>query len=87
MVELADANVLIDLLKAEAFHLVGDLVRHELAEVYLPRIVYIGLLSLSVVFSVGITLFRIDGCDNSETHRNVSAEGGGQTSRFRFLLS
>lgn len=40
------------------------------------KIMKIGLLSLSVVFSVGITLFRIDGCDNSETHRNVSAEGG-----------
>ena len=40
------------------------------------KIMKIGLLSLSVVFSVSITLFHIDGCDNSETHRDVSAEGG-----------
>ena len=37
---LADANVLIDLLNANALGLVGDLIRHDLAAVYLPRIVY-----------------------------------------------
>ena len=37
---LADANVLIDLLNAGALSLVGDLIRHDLATVHLPRIVY-----------------------------------------------
>ena len=34
---LADANVLIDLLNANALGLVGDLIRHDLAAVYLPQ--------------------------------------------------
>lgn len=37
---MADANVLIDLLNADALGLVGDLIRHDLATVHLPRIVY-----------------------------------------------
>lgn len=60
---LADANVLIDLLKAEALHLVGDLVRYELAEVYLPRIVYdevSEIISETQIAEMGVVILPVE---------------------------
>ncbi len=60
---LADANVLIDLLNANALGLVGDLIRHDLATVYLPRIVYdevTTVISESQIADLGITILPVE---------------------------
>ena len=60
---LADANVLIDLLNANALGLVGDLVRHDLATVYLPRIVYdevSAVITESQIANLGITILPVE---------------------------
>lgn len=60
---LADANVLIDLLHADALSLVGDLVRNDIATVYLPRIVYdevSTVISESQIADLGITILPVE---------------------------
>ena len=60
---LADANVLIDLLSANALGLVGDLIRHDLAAVYLPRIVYdevSAVITESQIADLGITILPVE---------------------------
>ena len=60
---LADANVLIDLLHANALGLVGDLIRHDIATVYLPRIVYDEIstvISESQIAELGITILPVE---------------------------
>ena len=60
---LADANVLIDLLSANALGLVGDLIRHDLAAVYLPRIVYdevSTVITESQIADLGITILPVE---------------------------
>ncbi len=60
---LADANVLIDLLNANALGLVGDLIRHDIATVYLPRIVYDEIstvISESQIAELGITILPVE---------------------------
>ena len=60
---LADANVLIDLLHANALGLVGDLIRHDIATVYLPRIVYDEIstvISESQIADLGITILPVE---------------------------
>lgn len=60
---LADANVLIDLLNADALSLVGDLVRNDIATVYLPRIVYdevTTVISESQIADLGITILPVE---------------------------
>ena len=60
---LADANVLIDLLGAGALGLVGELIRHDLAAVYLPRIVYdevSTVISESQIADLGITILPVE---------------------------
>ena len=60
---LADANVLIDLLNANALGLVGDLIRHDIATVYLPRIVYdevSTVISESQIAELGITILPVE---------------------------
>ena len=60
---LADANVLIDLLNAGALGLVGALVRHDLADVYLPRIVYdevSAVISESQIADLGIIILPVE---------------------------
>ena len=60
---LADANVLIDLLNANALGLVGDLIRHDIATVHLPRIVYdevSTVISESQIADLGITILPVE---------------------------
>ena len=60
---LADANVLIDLLSANALGLVGDLIRHDFAAVYLPRIVYdevSAVITESQIADLGITILPVE---------------------------
>ena len=60
---LADANVLIDLLNAGALALVGDLIRNDIATVYLPRIVYdevSTVISESQIADLGITILPVE---------------------------
>lgn len=60
---LADANVLIDLLNADALGLVGDLIRHDLATVHLPRIVYdevSTVISESQIADLGIIILPVE---------------------------
>lgn len=60
---LADANVLIDLLNANALGLVGDLIRHDIATVHLPRIVYdevSSVISESQIADLGITILPVE---------------------------
>ena len=60
---LADANVLIDLLHANALGLVGDLIRHDIATMYLPRIVYDEIstvISESQIAELGITILPVE---------------------------
>ena len=60
---LADANVLIDLLSANALGLVGDLIRHDLAAVYLPRIIYdevSTVITESQIADLGITILPVE---------------------------
>ncbi len=60
---LADANVLIDLLSANALGLVGDLIRHDLVAVYLPRIVYdevSTVITESQIADLGITILPVE---------------------------
>ena len=60
---LADANVLIDLLHADALSLVGDLIRHDIATVHLPRIVYdevSSVISESQIADLGITILPVE---------------------------
>lgn len=60
---LADANVLIDLHSANALELIGDLIRHDLATVYLPRIVYDEVNSViteSQIADLGITILPVE---------------------------
>lgn len=60
---LADANVLIDLLNAGALGLVGDLIRHDIATIYLPRIVYDEVSSVipeSQIADLGITILPVE---------------------------
>jgi rRNA-processing protein FCF1 len=60
---LADANVLIDMLNADALGLVGDLIRHDLATVHLPRIVYdevSTVISESQIADLGIIILPVE---------------------------
>lgn len=60
---LADANVLIDLLNANALGLVGDLIRHDIATIHLPRIVYdevSSVISESQIADLGITILPVE---------------------------
>lgn len=60
---LADVNVLIDLHSANALGLIGDLIRHDLATVYLPRIVYDEVNSViteSQIADLGITILPVE---------------------------
>ncbi len=60
---LADANVLIDLLNADALWLVGELVRHDIATVYLPRIVYdevSTVISENRIADLGVTVLPVE---------------------------
>ena len=60
---LADANVLIDLLNANALGLVGELIRHDIATVHLPRIVYdevSTVISESQIADLGITILPVE---------------------------
>lgn len=60
---LADANVLIDLLNADALGLVGELVRHNIATVYLPRIVYdevSTVISENRIADMGVTILPVE---------------------------
>ena len=60
---LADANVLIDLLNTGALSLVGDLIRHDLATVHLPRIVYdevSAVISESHIADLGIIILPVE---------------------------
>ena len=60
---LADANVLIDLLSAGALGLVGELIRHDIATVHLPRIVYdevSSVISESQISELGITILPVE---------------------------
>ena len=60
---LADANVLIDLLNANALGRVGDLIRHDLAAVHLPRIVYdevSTVISESQIADLGIIILPVE---------------------------
>ena len=60
---LADANVLIDLLNADALGLVGELVRHDIVAVYLPRIVYdevSAVISEDRIAELGVTILPVE---------------------------
>ena len=60
---LADANVLIDLFHAGALGLVGELIRHDIATVHLPRIVYdevSTVISESQIADLGITILPVE---------------------------
>ena len=60
---LADANVLIDLLHANALGLVGDLIRYDLAAVHLPRIVYdevSAVITENQIADLGITILPVE---------------------------
>ena len=60
---LADANVLIDLLNAGALGLVGELIRHDIAAVLLPRIVYdevSEVISENQIADLGITILPVE---------------------------
>lgn len=60
---LADANVLIDLLNADALGLVGELVRHDIATVYLPRVVYdevSTMISENRIADLGVTILPVE---------------------------
>lgn len=60
---LADANVLIDLLNAGALGLVGELIRHDIATIHLPRIVYdevSAVITESQIADLGITILPVE---------------------------
>lgn len=59
---LADANILIDLAKADSLGLIGDLIRHALAEVYIPRTIYDEVafeVSETQIAELGITILSV----------------------------
>lgn len=60
---LADANILIDLANASALGLIRDIVRHDIASVYLPRSVYdevSTVITENQIADMGITILPVE---------------------------
>lgn len=61
---LADANILIDLAQSDGLGLIGDLIRHGIAEVYVPRTIYDEVaseVSETQIADLGITILSVTG--------------------------
>ena len=59
---LADANILIDLAQAGGLELIGELARHQIAEVYVPRAIYDEVaseVSETEIVELGITILAV----------------------------